>query len=64
MAGCGSGDGESGSVRDDRFDGCSDGCFFSKTSQTVSKVSLSGSTTLSNGSVALPLLSVTIQRAV
>ena len=61
MTGCGSGGGESGSIRDDSLGGCLGGCFFSSTPRTVSKVSLS--TTLSNGSMPLPLLSVKIRRA-
>ena len=60
MTGCGAGGGESGSIRADGLGGCLGGSFFSGTLQTVSKLSFSGSTTLSNGSVPIPLLSVTI----
>ena len=61
MIGCGSGGGESSSTKDDGLGGCLSG-FFNRTSQTVSIVSLSGSTTLSRGRVPLPLLSVMIRR--
>ena len=44
MTGFGSGGGESDSIKKDSLGGCLGGCFFSKTSRTVSTLLLSGST--------------------
>ena len=63
MTGCGSGGCEFDSIKEASLGGCSGGFFFSRTSRTVSALLLFGSTTLSNGCVPVPLLSVIFRRA-